>query len=103
MLFLCPQYVIPFMLNQVGSITYIVAMQRAPLTLAVPAANSLAFAFTALTGAAIGDEEPLDASKTRSNSRRGRGQNMTRKTDTHLATSSCGRRQLQYRVTLSFL
>ncbi|XP_026318255.1 transmembrane protein 234 homolog isoform X1 [Hyposmocoma kahamanoa] len=54
------KYVIPFMLNQAGSVTYIVAMQRAPLTLAVPAANSLAFAATALTGAAIGDEEPLD-------------------------------------------
>ncbi|KAF9800828.1 hypothetical protein SFRURICE_009302, partial [Spodoptera frugiperda] len=37
--------------------------KRAPLSVVVPAANSLAFVCTALTGVAVGAEEPLDASK----------------------------------------
>ncbi|XP_034825878.1 transmembrane protein 234 homolog isoform X1 [Maniola hyperantus] len=55
------KYVLPWMVNQVGSLVYLVAVQRVPLSLAVPAANSLAFAFTALTGAAVGCEQPLDS------------------------------------------
>ncbi|XP_049880358.1 transmembrane protein 234 homolog [Pectinophora gossypiella] len=43
-----------------GSIAYLFAVRCAPLSLCVPAANALAFAFTALTGAAFGKEEPLD-------------------------------------------
>ncbi|CAG4951850.1 unnamed protein product [Parnassius apollo] len=54
------RYVVPFLVNQCGSLVYLMAVQRAPLSLAVPASNSLAFAFTAITGSAIGAEEPLD-------------------------------------------
>ncbi|CAH0718011.1 unnamed protein product, partial [Brenthis ino] len=54
------KYMVPWLINQSGSLVYLIAVQQVPLSLAVPAANSLAFAFTALTGAAIGAEEPLD-------------------------------------------
>ncbi|XP_028166871.1 transmembrane protein 234 homolog [Ostrinia furnacalis] len=54
------RYVVPWLVNQSGSLAYLAAVQRAPLSLAVPAANSLAFAFTAVVGAAVGAEEPLD-------------------------------------------
>uniref|UniRef100_A0A1E1W7T6 EamA domain-containing protein n=1 Tax=Pectinophora gossypiella TaxID=13191 RepID=A0A1E1W7T6_PECGO len=54
------RYVIPWCVNQAGSIAYLFAVRCAPLSLCVPAANALAFAFTALTGAAFGKEEPLD-------------------------------------------
>lgn len=51
---------VPWLINQSGSLLYVIAVQRVPLSLAVPTANSLAFAFTALTGAATGTEERLD-------------------------------------------
>lgn len=54
------QYVIPWLVNQLGSLVYLFAIQRVPLSLAMPAANSLAFAFTALTGSLVGTERPLD-------------------------------------------
>ncbi|XP_061380585.1 transmembrane protein 234 homolog [Danaus plexippus] len=54
------RYVVPWLINQCGSLVYLSAVQRVPLSLAVPTANSLAFAFTALTGATLGIEEPLD-------------------------------------------
>ncbi|XP_075985520.1 transmembrane protein 234 homolog [Anticarsia gemmatalis] len=54
------RYVLPWLINQAGSLVYLVAVRRAPLSLAVPTANSLAFAFTAITGATLGAEEPLD-------------------------------------------
>jgi hypothetical protein len=63
MMNLCFQYVVPWLVNQTGSLAYLAAVQRAPLSVAVPTANSLAFAFTAVVGAAVGAEEPLDRSK----------------------------------------
>lgn len=54
------QYVVPWLVNQMGSLVYLFAIQRVPLSLAMPAANSLAFAFTALTGSLVGTERPLD-------------------------------------------
>lgn len=57
---------VPWLINQSGSLLYVIAVQKVPLSLAVPTANSLAFAFTALTGAAIGTEERLDKGKKRS-------------------------------------
>ncbi|KAL0812153.1 hypothetical protein ABMA28_009530 [Loxostege sticticalis] len=54
------RYVVPWLMNQTGSLAYLAAVQRAPLALAVPAANALAFAATAVVGAASGHEEPLD-------------------------------------------
>lgn len=54
------KYVLPWLVNQAGSLVYLAAVRRAPLSVAVPTANSLAFVFTAITGAAIGAEERLD-------------------------------------------
>ncbi|CAH2057463.1 unnamed protein product, partial [Iphiclides podalirius] len=54
------RYVVPFVVNQCGSLAYLAAVQRAPLSVAVPTSNGLAFAFTAVTGATVGAEEPLD-------------------------------------------
>ncbi|KAI8433050.1 hypothetical protein MSG28_013910 [Choristoneura fumiferana] len=54
------RYVVPWVVNQLGSLAYLCAVQRAPLSLAVPAANGLAFAATAATGAAAGLDAPLD-------------------------------------------
>ncbi|CAG9792615.1 unnamed protein product [Diatraea saccharalis] len=54
------RYVLPWLVNQSGSLAYLAAVQRAPLSVAVPTANSLAFAFTAVVGAVIGAEEPLN-------------------------------------------
>ncbi|KAL4717650.1 hypothetical protein ACJJTC_000799 [Scirpophaga incertulas] len=54
------KYVLPWLVNQMGSLAYLAAVQRVPLSLAVPTANSLSFAFTAVVGAAVGEEEPLD-------------------------------------------
>ncbi|CAB3244921.1 unnamed protein product [Arctia plantaginis] len=54
------KYVLPWLVNQAGSLVYLAAVRRAPLSVAVPTANSLAFAFTAITGATVGAEEPLD-------------------------------------------
>lgn len=55
------QYVAPWLVNQLGSLAYLLAVRRAPLSLAVPAANGLAFAATAVAGAAAGLDAPLDA------------------------------------------
>ncbi|CAD0249723.1 unnamed protein product [Spodoptera exigua] len=55
------RYVLPWLVNQTGSLSYLAALQRAPLSVVVPTANSLAFVCTALTGVAVGTEEPLDA------------------------------------------
>ncbi|XP_069676583.1 transmembrane protein 234 homolog [Periplaneta americana] len=52
------QYVIPFILNQCGSVLYYIALGTSDLTLAVPVANSLTFVATAICGWAIGEELP---------------------------------------------
>ncbi|XP_026750743.2 transmembrane protein 234 homolog [Galleria mellonella] len=54
------RYIVAWIVNQSGSLAYVAAVRRAPLSLAVPAANGLAFAFTAVVGAAAGAEQPLD-------------------------------------------
>ncbi|VVC89648.1 unnamed protein product [Leptidea sinapis] len=46
------KYVVPWLVNQGGSLAYLAALQRLPLCVAVPGANSLAFVCTAATGAA---------------------------------------------------
>lgn len=46
---------IPFILNQLGSLIYIFALQSTNLSIAVPIANSLTFVFTALTAHFIGE------------------------------------------------
>ncbi|XP_053967360.1 transmembrane protein 234 homolog [Anastrepha ludens] len=51
-------YWIPFLLNQLGSVLYVWTLQHINITIAVPVANSLGFAFTALTGYLLGEKLP---------------------------------------------
>jgi len=50
-----PSYLIPFLLNQCGSLLYIFTLQEANLSIAVPVANSLSFLFTAISGCILGE------------------------------------------------
>ncbi|KAJ9599334.1 hypothetical protein L9F63_010201 [Diploptera punctata] len=52
------QYVVPFLLNQSGSILYYFALGSSDLTLAVPIANSVTFVATAVCGWILGEELP---------------------------------------------
>lgn len=52
------QYMLPFILNQCGSVLYYITLGTSDLTLAVPVANSLTFVTTALCGWAVGEEAP---------------------------------------------
>uniref|UniRef100_A0A8D2KXT0 Transmembrane protein 234 n=1 Tax=Varanus komodoensis TaxID=61221 RepID=A0A8D2KXT0_VARKO len=57
MKFLCLnyKYVVPFALNQCGSLVYYLTLASADLTLAVPFCNSLALMFTLATGKVLGE------------------------------------------------
>lgn len=50
------KYLIPFVLNQTGSLVYYLTLASTDLSLAVPVANSLTFLFTILTGKLLGEE-----------------------------------------------
>ncbi|XP_067006461.1 transmembrane protein 234 homolog [Anabrus simplex] len=52
------KFVVPFLLNQCGSVLYFFTLSKSDLTMAVPVANSLTFVFTALVGWALGEEQP---------------------------------------------
>ncbi|XP_067316700.1 transmembrane protein 234 [Anolis sagrei] len=58
MKFLCLNYkvVVPFVLNQCGSLVYYLTLASTDLTLAVPLCNSLALVFTLATGKVLGEE-----------------------------------------------
>ena len=51
------KYALTFLTNQCGSLTYILAVQGANLSVAVPVANGLKFAFTSLMGRMLGEKE----------------------------------------------
>lgn len=55
-LFLNLKYLIPFLLNQSGSLVYYFTLATTDMSLAVPVANSLTFIFTLLTGRLLGEE-----------------------------------------------
>ncbi|KAM4625863.1 transmembrane protein 234 [Polymixia lowei] len=55
-LFLNLQYLVPFLLNQSGSLVYYFTLATTDLSLAVPVTNSLTFLFTLLTGKLLGEE-----------------------------------------------
>ncbi|XP_036927101.1 transmembrane protein 234 isoform X4 [Acanthopagrus latus] len=55
-LFLNLKYLVPFLLNQSGSLVYYYTLSTTDLSLAVPVANSLTFLCTVLTGKALGEE-----------------------------------------------
>ncbi|ELU14585.1 hypothetical protein CAPTEDRAFT_134113, partial [Capitella teleta] len=55
-LFLNWKYLLPFLLNQSGSVLYYMTLASADLSLAVPVTNSLTFVFTGLGGKLCGEE-----------------------------------------------
>lgn len=52
------QYIVPFILNQCGSVLFVWGLQASDMTIAVPVANSLSFLFTAVTALALGENKP---------------------------------------------
>ncbi|XP_062413253.1 transmembrane protein 234 [Pungitius pungitius] len=50
------KYLIPFLLNQSGSLVYYYTLSTTELSLAVPVANSLTFLCTLFTGKLLGEE-----------------------------------------------
>jgi drug/metabolite transporter (DMT)-like permease len=52
------RYMLPFTLNQCGSVLYYVTLASVDLSLAVPVANSLTFIFTAFASRLMGEHIP---------------------------------------------
>ncbi|XP_077283819.1 transmembrane protein 234 homolog [Arctopsyche grandis] len=52
------KYIVPFLLNQCGSVLYVYALQHAALSFIVPVTNSLTFIFTVICGWILGEERP---------------------------------------------
>ncbi|KAH3697080.1 transmembrane protein 234 homolog [Dreissena polymorpha] len=50
------RYLVPFLINQSGSVLYYITLASAELSLAVPITNSLTFIFTALSGHMLGEK-----------------------------------------------
>nr|XP_045754170.1 transmembrane protein 234 [Mirounga angustirostris] len=55
-LFLDTEYMMPFFLNQCGSLLYYLTLASTDLTLAVPISNSLAIVFTLIVGKVLGED-----------------------------------------------
>uniref|UniRef100_A0A182UAN6 Uncharacterized protein n=1 Tax=Anopheles melas TaxID=34690 RepID=A0A182UAN6_9DIPT len=51
------EYLLPLVINQLGSIVYVLTLQRTELSLTVPMANSLTFVFTAITARLLGERQ----------------------------------------------
>ncbi|XP_059484991.1 transmembrane protein 234 homolog [Neocloeon triangulifer] len=51
------RYVLPFALNQLGSVVFFLTLQKTDLSLAVPIANASTFLFTALVGQFLGEDK----------------------------------------------
>ena len=52
-----PKLLLPFIINQSGSLVYYYLLSSEPITMASPICNSLTFIFTALTGQCLFHEE----------------------------------------------
>lgn len=52
------QYIVPFLLNQSGSLLYVHALQDSEISLAVPITQSCTFLFTTLTALCLGEQMP---------------------------------------------
>lgn len=52
------QYIVPFLLNQLGSVLYVYTLQLAALSFVVPVTNSLTFIFTVISGWLLGEDRP---------------------------------------------
>ncbi|KAF7993885.1 hypothetical protein HCN44_011154 [Aphidius gifuensis] len=51
------KYIVPFLINQCGSLLYVFVLGQTDLSLAVPVTNSLTFVFTAIAGWLKGEEK----------------------------------------------
>ncbi|XP_076646276.1 transmembrane protein 234 homolog [Halictus rubicundus] len=51
------KYVVPFVINQCGSVLYFLMLGGTDISLAVPVTNSLTFVVTAITGSMLGEEK----------------------------------------------
>ena len=49
------KYLLPFFINQLGSVVFYITLSSAELSLAVPITNSLTFVFTVLAGTFLGE------------------------------------------------
>jgi multidrug transporter EmrE-like cation transporter len=58
------QYIVPFAMNQSGSVLYVLTLQDTDLSLAVPLANGLSFVFTAIVARLL-NEQKANLSKSR--------------------------------------
>ncbi|KAK6188755.1 hypothetical protein SNE40_004869 [Patella caerulea] len=52
------KYLLPFLVNQSGSVVYYITLSSADLSLAVPITNSLTFIFTSLSSRLLGEKIP---------------------------------------------
>lgn len=50
------KYVLPFLINQSGSLFYVMALASADLSLAIPLTNSLTFIFVTIAGRYLGEK-----------------------------------------------
>ncbi|KAL5021226.1 hypothetical protein ScPMuIL_000381 [Solemya velum] len=50
------KYMLPFLVNQSGSVVYYITLASADLSLAVPITNSLTFIFTIVSGKVLGEK-----------------------------------------------
>ncbi|XP_022094254.1 transmembrane protein 234-like [Acanthaster planci] len=50
------KYILPFLVNQSGSVLFYLTLASAELSLAVPITNALTFIFTTLTGKMLGED-----------------------------------------------
>ena len=55
------QYVVPFLINQTGSVLYYVTIGQADISLAVPITNSLTFLVTSIAGRMMGEKAPTNS------------------------------------------
>ena len=54
------QYVVPFLINQSGSVLYYITIGQADISLAVPITNSLTFLVTSIAGRMMGEKAPTN-------------------------------------------
>lgn len=52
------RYIVPFLLNQCGSVLFVFLLQKSELSMAVPISNSCSFLFTALVAILLGEQKP---------------------------------------------
>lgn len=50
------KYLLPFSINQLGSVLFYITLSSTELSLAVPITNSLTFVFTAIAGTLLGEK-----------------------------------------------